>query len=150
MSIYATLHTAPTKSVTTHEMIYITRGASAMLVYPLQFSIEDIEQTTFLFKQSGQVYGYSMFMDPTTKAELNPHFYLDVESEYPAIVFNFDSVETLQFKPGVNIEYEVVIELDTDRFGTVGNKDSVVIEPQHPIAVIDSLYSYVRREANVD
>jgi hypothetical protein len=53
MSIYATLHTAPTCN-RTHEMIYITRGASAQLTYPLfdkVFRAEDIEQVTFMFKQ---------------------------------------------------------------------------------------------------
>jgi hypothetical protein len=57
MSIYATLHTAPTKCTNTagaHKMLYITRGASAQLTYTLfdkVFRVEDIEQFTFVFRQ---------------------------------------------------------------------------------------------------
>jgi hypothetical protein len=52
--------------------------------------------------------------------------------------------DTLEFKPtfeGQEIEYEVAIRLNTDSFATLGNKDSIIIEPQHPIAVVDTLYS---------
>jgi hypothetical protein len=59
MSIHATLHTTPTKCNQTHEMIYITRGASAELVYPLfdkVFRLEDIEQVTFTFRQGKTLY----------------------------------------------------------------------------------------------
>jgi hypothetical protein len=59
MSIHATLHTTPTNCNQTHEMIYITRGASAELVYPLfdkVFRLEDIEQVTFTFRQGKTLY----------------------------------------------------------------------------------------------
>ena len=148
MSIYATLRTTPSKCNRAHEMIYITRGASAELVYPLNmFGIEDIDQITFIFKQGGDFYGYSMF-DDSADRQINSHFYLANNSEYPAVIFNLDSKETQQFKPNINIDYEVVIKLNTDSFETTGKKDSIIIEPQHPIAVVDSLYSYIKEESD--
>ena len=146
MSLYATLHTTPTNSCHEHEMLYITRGASATLSYSLfnkVFEYSDIEQFTIILKQDRTFYGYSMFDLSGDEKKLNPHFYLDDTTDYAAIIFNLDSQETIQFKPNVDIEYEVVIKLDTDRFASLGGKDSTIIEPQHPIAVIDSLYSYI-------
>jgi hypothetical protein len=154
MSIYATLHNKPTKCTYKHEMIYITRGASATLVYPLfdkVFKSEDIEQITFIFKQGRDLYGYSMFDDSTTDKKINPHFCLiDDTSDYARIIFNLNSDETKQFRPDINLEYEIAIKLNTDRFEATGNQDSVVIEPQHPIAVVDSLYSYIKEETNAN
>jgi hypothetical protein len=143
MNIYATLHTAPSKRNHAHEMIYITRGASAELIYPLYdkvFRFEDIEQVTFTFKQGKNLQWYTMFAaDGTTDS----HFYHFDNEDYAAIIFNLDSEETKQFKPGVNIEYEVAIKLNTDSYASLSNKDSIIIESQHPIAVVDSLYSRV-------
>ena len=150
MSIYATLHTHPTRSQV-HEVIYITRGATAELVYPLYdkvFRFEDIEQITFTFKQGKHIYWYSMF-ETTKNAEGNtvvnkdPHFYYFNNEEYGAIIFNLDSEETKQFKPNILIDYEVAIKLNTDSFANLGSKDSIIIEPQHPIEVRDSLFSRV-------
>jgi hypothetical protein len=71
----------------------------------------------------------------------NPRFYILDDKNYSAIVFNLEGKDTKQFKPGINLEYEIIIKLNTDSFATIGNKDSIIIEPQHPIAVVDSLYS---------
>jgi hypothetical protein len=202
MSIHATLHTAPT-SRPVHEMIYITRGASAELLYPLHdkvFRAQDIDQITFTFKQGKTLYWYSMFTyiipsedtavqqdkkyytvtldtaeasipcsieevkNPTgnpkelnyyeisdaanlnwktSKYALDPHFYLFENDEYGAVIFNLDCEETKQFKPGITVEYEIAVKLNTDSFASMSHKDSIIIEPQHPIAVIDSLYSKV-------
>ena len=150
MSIYATLHTHTTCNQV-HEVIYITRGATAELVYPLYdkvFRFEDIEQITFTFKQGKNIYWYSMF-ETTEDAEGNPvinkdsHFYHFNNEEYGAIIFNLDSEETKQFKPNILIDYEIAIKLNTDSFSTLGGKDSMVIEPQHPIEVRDSLFSRI-------
>lgn len=150
MSIYATLRTTPSCQHT-HEVIYITRGASAELIYPLYdkvFRFEDIEQITFTFKQGKNLYWYSMF-EPVTdtggKATINTdsHFYHFDNDEYGAIMFNLDSEETKQFKPNALIEYEIAIKLNTDSFANLGGKDSIIIEPQHPIEVRDSLFSRV-------
>lgn len=150
MSIYATLHTHPTCKAT-HEVIYITRGASAELLYPLYdkvFRFEDIEQITFTFKQGKNIYWYSMF-EPSTAAEgkttinTDSHFYHFDNEEYGAIIFNFDSEETKQFKPNALVEYEIAVKLNTDSFANLGGKDSIIIEQQHPIEVRDSLYSRI-------
>ena len=146
MSIYATLRTTPTCNHT-HEVIYITRGATAELIYPLYdkvFRFEDIEQITFTFKQGKTIYWYSMFTPGENETvETDSHFYHFNNAEYGAIVFNFDSDETKQFKAGLPVEYEIAIKLNTDSFVSLGGKDSIIIEPQHPIEIRDSLYSKV-------
>lgn len=150
MSIYATLHTHPTCSKV-HEVIYITRGATAELVYTLYdkvFRFEDIEQITFTFKQGKNIYWYSMFetikdAEGNTVVKEDSHFYHLNSEEYGAIIFNLDSEETKQFKPNILIDYEIAIKLNTDSFVNLGGKDSIIIEPQHPIEVQDSLYSRV-------
>lgn len=144
MSIYATLHTTPTCNQPP-EMIYVIRGASAQLTYSVldkAFKIEDIEQVIFMFKQGRDLWGYSMFDDSEPdNVTKNPRFYILDDENYSAIVFNLDGEDTKQFKPGINLEYEIIIKLNTDSFATIGNKDATVIEPQPPIVVIDSLYS---------
>lgn len=150
MSIYATLRTTPSCNYT-HEVIYITRGASAELVYPLYdkvFRFEDVEQITFTFKQGRNVYWYSMF--ETVKDEegnesiiTDRHFYHFNNAEYGAVTFNFDSEETKQFKAGLPVGYEIAIKLNTDSFANLGGKDSIIIEPQHPIEIRDSLFSRI-------
>jgi hypothetical protein len=146
MSIYATLRTTPTCNHT-HEVIYITRGATAELIYPLYdkvFRFEDIEQVTFTFKQGKTIYWYSMFTSGEDETvETDSHFYHFNNAEYGAIVFNFDSEETKQFKAGLPVEYEIAIKLNTNSFASLGGKDSIIIEPQHPIEIRDSLYSKV-------
>jgi hypothetical protein len=85
-------------------------------------------------------------MYSTTEAgemAIDPHFYLLDSGEYSAILFNLDSTDTKQFKAGTNLDYEVTIKLNTDSFAALSNKDSIIIEPQHPIAVVDSLYSHI-------
>lgn len=199
MSIHATLHTAPT-SRPVQEMIYITRGASAELLYPLHdkvFRAKDIDQITFTFKQGKTLYWYSMFTyivpsedivvqpgkkyytialdaveslpctivevqnpagspkalnyfevsnDPSlnwkkSKHAVDPHFFMFENDDYGAVIFNFDNEETKQFKPGITVEYEIAVKLNTDSFASLNHKDSIIVEPQHPIAVVDSLYS---------
>lgn len=144
MSIYATLHTHPTCSPIP-KPICITRGASAQLTYPLSdktFSVEDIEQVVFMFKQGKDLWGYSMFDDSEPgKATKSPRFYILEEENHSAIIFNLDGEDTKQFKPGINLKYEITIKLNTDSLATTGYKDSIIIEPQCPIVVVDSLYS---------
>ena len=146
MSLYATLHLHPTHQHT-HEVIYITRGASAELIYPLYdkvFRFEDIEQVTFTFKQGKTVSWFTMFETAGDNTiETDSHFYHFDNEDYGAIIFNLDNNETKQFKAGIPVEYEIAIKLNTDSFATLGGKDSIIIEPQHPIEVRDSLYSQV-------
>jgi hypothetical protein len=153
MSIYATLHTHPTCHHT-HEVIYITRGASAELVYPLYdkvFRFEDIEQITFTFKQGKTIFGVPMFKtlkDANDKdvIEIDSRFYHFDNDDYGAIIFNLSNEDTKAFKAGVLVDYEIAIKLNTDNldsFAALGGKDSIIIEPQHPIEVRDSLYSHL-------
>ena len=146
MSLYATLHIHPTHQHI-HEVIYITRGASAELIYPLYdkvFRFEDIEQITFTFKQGKTVNWFTMFETAEDKTiKTDTHFYHFDNEDYGAIIFNLDNNETKQFKAGIPVEYEIAIKLNTDSFATLGGKDSIIIEPQHPIEVRDSLYSQV-------
>ena len=153
MSIYATLHVHPTQRPI-HEMIYITRGASAELIFPLYdkvYSFNDIEQVTITFKQGKNVTWFTMFEtvtvendgESTTETITDSHFYHFENEEYGAIIFNLDNIETKAFKTGVPVEWEVAIKLNTDSMATLSNKDSIIIESQHPIAVIDSLFSRI-------
>jgi hypothetical protein len=150
MSIYATLHTRPTCHPT-HEVIYITRGASAELMYILydrELTLTDIEQITFTFKQGRNTHWCSMFdlstdIEDETDKQVDPHFYSFYSEDYGTVIlFNLDSEETKQFKPNIPVEWEVAVKLDTDSFAR-SSKDSTIIEPQHPIEVRDSLFSYV-------
>ena len=149
MSIYATLHVHPTHRPT-HEMIYITRGASAELVFPLYdkvYTFSDIEQVTITFKQGKNVDWFTMFEtvieEEKEVIKTDSHFYHFDNEDYGAIIFNLDNNETKSFKTGIPVEWEVAIKLNTDSMATLSNKDSIIIEPQHPIAVIDSLFSRV-------
>lgn len=152
MSIYATLHVHPTHRPT-HEMIYITRGASAELMYILydrNLTLDDdIEQITFTFKQGRNTQWCSMFDFITDEKgkpakKVDSHFYSFYSEDYGTVIlFNLDSEETKQLKPNILVEWEVAVKLNTDSFASSG-KDSTIIEPQHPIEVRDSLFSHVK------
>ena len=64
-NMYATLGVAPTTSKHQHNMLYITRGASAELFYPLYdksfFRPVDVDQVTFSLRQNKQLFWYTMF-----------------------------------------------------------------------------------------
>jgi hypothetical protein len=80
---------------------------------------------------------------------LDEHFYYEFSEEHDLniLTFNFSAVETKQFKvtsPGNEIIFEVAIKLNTDKFSSLRNKDSIIIEPQPPIVVVDSLYSKIK------
>lgn len=149
MSIHATLHIHPTARPS-HDLIYITRGASATLTYFLYDKTLDldthIEQITFTFKQGKVTHWCTMFDfitddDGNITRQLDPHFYYN--AEYGVVLFNLTHEETKQLKPGIPVEYEVAIKLNTDSFASLGSQDSVIIEAQHPIEVIDSLFSHI-------
>ena len=149
MSLYATLHTCPTRRPV-HEMVYITRGASAQIEYPLPiyYRLSDIEQITFTFKQGKKLSGFQVF-DYTTDEEgnssrqINSQFYHFNNDGYDVLILNLDSEDTKNFKAGRIVEYEVTLKLNTDAWETCGGNDSIIIEPQHSIEVRDSLYSYL-------
>jgi hypothetical protein len=74
---------------------------------------------------------------------IDPHFYLLANDEYDSITFSFSPEETKQFRANVDIEYEVILRLNTDHLENFNYKDSTIIEPQHPIVVFDSIYSRI-------
>ena len=45
--------------------------------------------------------------------------------------------------PVNNMKFEIVFRLNTDSATVNNHRDSIIIEPQHPIAVIDSLYRQI-------
>lgn len=78
---------------------------------------------------------------------LDEHFYHYYGEGYDYISFNFSSAETKELSlttPENNMQFEVAIRLNTDSYSNLRNSDSVIIEPQHSIAVVDSLYSKIR------
>lgn len=79
-----------------------------------------------------------------TKYIVDSHFSHTSGDGYEYITLILSSAETAQFKttvPDANVQCEVAIRLNTDIFGNLGNQDSIIIEPQHPLAIVDSLYS---------
>ena len=78
--------------------------------------------------------------------EIDSRFYYFDNDDYGAIIFNLSNEDTKVFKAGVLVDYEIAIKLNTDNldnFAALGGKDSIIIEPQHPIEVRDSLYSHL-------
>lgn len=188
-----------------HKIITITRGASASFNFDLfdkVYTIDDIVQMTFVFKQGKTTYWYNMldYFVPTedtaiiedkdyyqityldeqtsnqceaqliTEPQSNPkqagyyeladsstnqtnlpwqfddHFYFDETKGYNRISFLLGSSETKQLKataPIGGMQFEVVIKLNAKSFEDTHGKDLTIIEPQHPVAVIDSLYSNI-------
>jgi hypothetical protein len=77
---------------------------------------------------------------------LDDHFYYDNEDGCNCVKFTLTSAETKQLKvttPDTNVQFEVVVRLNTDIYNNLSNKDSIIIEPQHSIAVVDSLYGNI-------
>lgn len=75
---------------------------------------------------------------------IDPHFSQSCGEGWDYVTLILSPNETLKFKPtrGMpSVECEVAIRLNTDNFASLGSQDSIVIEPQRPIAVLDSLYS---------
>lgn len=183
-----------------HDILVITRGATATITYDLNdkfYDIDFIDQISFIFKQGLNTYCYNMFnyLDRTqdTTAVEDKVYYKDVtpvsEESYQVtatpvvgyignpqaagyyeltsledgehlywmldehfylldrvLTFTFFPNETTNLTlttPGNNMRFEIVFRLNTDVNVENGYRDSIVIEPQHPIAVIDSLYSHV-------
>lgn len=202
-NFYATLSTEPT-NCNHHELLYITRGATAELTYDLSdkvYNLTDIDQMIFTFKQHKNINWYTLFTyyelskdievvegknyyqietadtqgdfkclatlvatpsgNPseqnyyeistaknaswkTTYYEIDPHFYIEELGNYSYISFIMGSDETKQLKattPGNPMQFEIAIRLNTDIYESYHNRDSIIIEPQHPIAVVNSLFS---------
>lgn len=202
--IRTTLSLTPTPVNTTHDITCITRGATAAITFDLSpkvYSIAEIDQLIFLFKQGNILHKYQMYsyIKPTTDEVVDPNktYYTNVTAigpetlqhtgiklEFPSgnpkeqafweeiegdlswrdtsyivnpyfthstgdfweyITLALSSEDTRKFKPTPEyceklVSFEVAVRLNTDSFANLGGRDSIIIEPQHPIAVVDSLY----------
>lgn len=78
--------------------------------------------------------------------QFNKHFSYNHGDGYSYITFMLSPEETLLFKPTCK-ENEVLFEtatmLNTDAMEGMHGSDSIIITPQHRIAVVDSLYSRI-------
>ena len=127
----------------------ITRGSSADILFDFnKFSyllnrnepFKYIEQITFFFKQKYDVTYFEMFDE---NKQLNPNFGFDQDDLYISCIL--DPATTSQFKvtkEGAPMEFEIAIKLNTDEI-LEQKIDTVVIEKQLPIVVVDSIYSQV-------
>ena len=97
--------------------------------------------------------GYYEIVDPTDHQNdfyymLDEHFCHEiVDEDHEYISFILSSEETKKFKPtGMDptMLFEVTIKFNTDTWTDLTFRDSVIVEPQHPIAVVDSLYSQIK------
>ena len=145
MNLESIYRPAPRSSFTAE----ITRGSSAEIIFDFnKFSyllnkkdpFKYIEQITFFFKQKYDITYFEML---NGKKELNPNFGFDEDDLYISCIL--DPETTSQFKvtrEGAPMEFEIAIKLNTDEI-TEQKVDTVVIEKQLPIVVVDSIYSQV-------
>lgn len=85
--------------------------------------------------------------DDGVKYILDPHFSVTSVAGFDYVTLVLQSKETAEFTPTCDeelVEYEVAIRLDTDEFANLLYNDSIIIEPQAPIAIVDSLYSNIK------
>lgn len=71
----------------------------------------------------------------TTPYAIDSHFYI---TNGDIITFNLNSDETKQLKANVEVEFEIALHANTDKLG-----QSVLIDPQPTLEVVDSLYSQI-------
>lgn len=75
---------------------------------------------------------------------VDPHFSQSCGEGWDYVTLILSSSDTLNFKATNGIpmvEFEVAVRLNTDSFTSLGSQDSIIIEAQRPIAILDSLYS---------
>jgi hypothetical protein len=70
------------------------------------------------------------------------HFYL-LDNVLTFTMFPEETTELALTSPMNNMKFEIVFRLDTNSSAPNNYRDSIIIEPQHPIAVVDSLYSQI-------
>lgn len=122
-----------------------------------------IEQVTFIFKQPGKsAEAFNLFAVydeetgkwiPTRKSDqdygenegpsIDPHFAYDADNECISLLVSAD--ETAEWdvtEDGEEVKFEIAIDTDTysDRSIIGQNTDSIIIEKQDSVIVVDSLY----------
>lgn len=81
-----------------------------------------------------------------TKYLFDSRFNHSLGEGYEYITLVLFPEDTKHFKPtpiNCGIDFEIVVRLNTDQLANLANQDSTIIEPQHPIAVIDTLYGKI-------
>lgn len=79
----------------------------------------------------------------------DPHFRYSADKTCQYINLLLDPDETIKFKPTEiddPIELEVAVRLNTEVLEDMHMKDTVIIEPLHPVAVVDSIFRRVISE----
>lgn len=71
----------------------------------------------------------------TTPYAIDSHFCI---TNRDIITFNLNPDETKQLKADAEVEFEITLHINTDKLG-----QSVIIEPQPTLEVVDSLYSQI-------
>lgn len=127
----------------------ITRGSSAELIFDFnKFSyllnksepFKYIEQVTFFFKQKYDVTYFEMLDD---SGNLNPNFGFDSDDFYISCILSPEDTSNFKVtREGEPMEFEIAIKLNTDQI-LEQKIDTVVIEKQLPIIVVDSIYNQV-------
>jgi hypothetical protein len=81
-----------------------------------------------------------------TEFIFDPRFNYMTDSNNEIITLTLFSSDTLNFEPtpdGTALSYELALRLNTEDQPGFGNQDSILIEPQAPVIVQDSLYSKI-------
>lgn len=110
----------------------------------LQCSASEVEEPEANPSAAGyyeEVEGNCSWRD--TKYMIDPHFAMSVGDGWEYISIILSPYDTMDFKPG-QVECEVAIRLNTDSMSSLGNQDSIILEPQASIMVVDSLYSKLK------
>lgn len=133
-------------------VICLTRGSSGYLTFNLYdkvYTFDDIAQLTVLFRQENYIKEFKMIeytdLLDRRKWKFDPHFGYEEGPGYAYVTFLLTSEETADFRatiPGEFVEYEIVVDLDTDRIMQQA-LDSTIIEKQRPIIVKESIYGDV-------
>lgn len=147
LNIHATLGVAPATIHRPHEVLVITRGASAELLFnfinhsyliDINEPFKYIDQITFLFKQNNKIIHFDMI---NSKGQMNPEFAYDEDRMCVSLLLSPAVTSTLELASELNpMSFEIAIRANTE-FVTKQGKDTIIIEPQHPIIVVDSLYN---------
>lgn len=147
LNIQSTLGIAPSKLNKIPEVLVITRGASAELLfsfYKYSYLIDEknpfkyIDQITFLFKQNDNITYYEMF---NTEGKLNSQFAYDEDLLSISLLLSPADTAAFELASELNpMQYEIAIKANTE-IVIEQQVDSIIIEPQMPILVVDSLYN---------
>lgn len=147
LDIHATLSTVPSSAFKGPELLVITRGASAELLFSFfkySYLIDSkdpfkyIDQITFLFEQDDEITYFEMFDE---KGAFNEGFGYDESRMCFSLLLS--PLNTSAFKLASHhnpMKFEVAIKANTE-IVTIQKSDSIIIEPQRSIIVVDSLYN---------